>query len=50
VPELNRDEIREILFGEYRVIYRLDPRRIVVLTVRHGRRQWDPTEIDADDR
>lgn len=48
VPELNRDEIREILHGEYRVVYRLDTRRVVVLTVRHGRRQWDPTALDAD--
>lgn len=46
VPELDRDEVREILFGEYRVIYRLDPKRIVVLTVRHGRRPWDPGEVE----
>lgn len=48
VPELNRDEVRELLFGEYRVIYRLDPKRIVVLTVRHGRRRWEPSELDPD--
>ncbi len=45
VPEVNRPEIRELLHGAYRVIYRQDSRRIVVLTIRHGRRQWDPTEL-----
>jgi plasmid stabilization system protein ParE len=48
VPELDRDEIRELLFGEYRVIYRLDPKRIVVLTVRHGRRRWEPGEVEPE--
>ena len=48
VPELDRDERREILYGAYRVIYRLDPKRVIVLTVRHGRRQWDPAEVDPD--
>lgn len=47
VPELARDDLREILHGEYRVIYRIDSRRVVVLTVRHGRRQFDPSEVAA---
>lgn len=48
VPELGRDDVREVLFGEYRVIYRLDPKRLVVLTVRHGRRRWDPSEVEPE--
>jgi plasmid stabilization system protein ParE len=48
VSEVDRDQIREILFGEFRVIYRLDPKRIVVLTVRHGRRRWDPGEVEPE--
>ena len=49
VPEVNRDEIREVIHGDYRLIYRVEPKRLVVLTVRHGRRQWDPAEIgDVD--
>ena len=39
VPEVNRPEVREIIHGAYRVIYRVDPKRLVILTVRHGRRQ-----------
>jgi len=38
VPELARDNIREIIRGNYRVIYRLiNEKRIDVLTVHHSR-------------
>ena len=45
VPEVDRDDIRQLLHGQYRLVYRIDPKRVVVLTVRHGRRLWDPDEI-----
>jgi plasmid stabilization system protein ParE len=48
VPEVNRLEIRELLHGSHRIIYRQDPRRVVVLTIRHGRRQWDPAELELE--
>jgi len=44
VPELLRDEIRELVYGDYRVIDRVSSRRVEVLTVRHGRRRFDPDE------
>lgn len=47
VPEVGRATIREVMHGSYRVIYRLDPTRLIVLTVRHGRRNWDPGEAQA---
>jgi plasmid stabilization system protein ParE len=34
VPEVHRDQIRQILPGKHRIIYRVDPKRMVVLTVR----------------
>ena len=49
VPEVDRPAIREVLHGRYRVIYRVDPRQIVVLTVRHGRRKWDPGELRPEE-
>ena len=49
VPELRRDEIRQILYGKYRVIYRLDPKRVVVLTIRHRRQEWDPADVATAD-
>jgi len=48
VPEAGRDELREVLHGTYRLIYRIEPTRVVVLTVRHGRRQWDSSEVTPD--
>ena len=48
VPEVRRPEIREIHHGVYRIIYRLDPKRISILTVRHGRRLFDPVELDTE--
>lgn len=35
VPELNNKMIREIVIGNYRVIYKMENHEISVLTVRH---------------
>ena len=37
VPESNRDDIRELIYGNYRIIYRVDKKILSVLTVRHGK-------------
>lgn len=48
VPELNRPELRELIYGNYRVIYKLTD-GIHILTVRHGRQLLDEnTELDND--
>jgi toxin ParE1/3/4 len=49
VPEVARPDLREILYGRYRMIYRLDPKRVVVLTVRHARRTFDLGEVEGRD-
>jgi len=36
VPEIGNSQFRELLFGNYRIIYRIEPEQISVLTVRHG--------------
>ena len=38
VPELERDDIREAIVGNYRIVYRIEPDRLVVLTVFEGHR------------
>lgn len=38
VPEFQRDDIREIFEGDYRIIYRIKSEQVDVLTVRHGAR------------
>ena len=35
VPEVKRKDIRELVYGNYRIIYRIETRVISVLTVRH---------------
>lgn len=45
VPEVGRPSIRELIYGEYRVIYKVQATAIGVLTVRHGRRRFDPREV-----
>lgn len=47
VPEVNRKEIREIIFGNYRIAYRAEPKSISILTVRHGRQILPVDEIVA---
>jgi addiction module RelE/StbE family toxin len=41
VPEIGNEEIREILLGNYRLIYRARNGRIDILTVFHGARLLD---------
>lgn len=48
VPELNRVEIRQLVYLRHRIIYRLDPRRVVILTIRHGRQELDAGELEDD--
>jgi len=35
VPEINREDIREVFEGEYRLIYRLSSKKVFVLTIRN---------------
>ena len=35
VPELNKKEYRELVFGNYRIIYKMSDETMYVLTVRH---------------
>jgi plasmid stabilization system protein ParE len=35
VPELNQPEIRELIQGNYRIIYSYSSRQVSILTVRH---------------
>ncbi len=45
VPELNQDKIREIIFGNYRIIYKIEVEEIIIVSVRHGRQLLDTNEI-----
>jgi toxin ParE1/3/4 len=44
VPEADDDAIRELLFQNYRIIYRAESDRILILTVVHGGRDMSRLE------
>ena len=48
VPEMNRDDIREVIFRNYRIIYHLEDSLITVLTVIHGARNLQSDTINID--
>jgi len=45
VPEIEREEIRELLYGNYRIIYRVEKSKISILTLRHGKQILPTDEI-----
>ncbi len=45
VPEVRRRDLRELVFGNYRIIYRLGSAEIAVLTVRHFKQILPVEEI-----
>ena len=45
VPETQQKEIRELIYGNYRIIYRLKNNTISILTIRHGKQILPLTEI-----
>ena len=47
VPETHSEDIRELLYGNYRIIYRLEEKRISILTVRHGKQILPTEDIQA---
>jgi plasmid stabilization system protein ParE len=49
VPGLGIDNIREIIVGSYRIIYRVCHDDVHLLTVHHGARLLDSTKIEARD-
>jgi len=50
VVEIGLPAYRELLHAPFRVIYRVDPERVVILTLRHSRRAWDESELSGEQR
>lgn len=46
VPEADDPDIRELLFQNHRIMYRIDSGRIVVLTIIHAARDWSRTDTE----
>ena len=47
VPEIQNKTFREIISGNYRVIYKYENSQILILTVRHGKQILPVEEIKA---
>ncbi len=45
MPECNTPQIRELLLGSYRIIYRYDKSVVELLTIYHGARIFDPKKL-----
>ena len=45
VPKLNNTQFREIIYGNYRIIYRIEKKQISILTIRHGKQILPINEI-----
>jgi addiction module RelE/StbE family toxin len=45
VPETDQTNIRELIIGKYRIIYRTSENRIDILTIRHGARLFTLADL-----
>ena len=45
VPEIGNEQFRELIYGNYRIIYRFYKKQIFVLTIRHGKQILPIDEI-----
>ena len=45
VPEIYDSQFRELIYGNYRIIYRIQKKQISILTIRHGRQILPINEI-----
>jgi plasmid stabilization system protein ParE len=45
VPEVNRYDIRELIYGNYRIVYRSSHETVSILTVRHTKQILPTDEI-----
>jgi len=47
VPETKNKSIRELIYGNYRIIYRVEKGAISVLTIRHGKQVLPMEDINS---
>lgn len=48
VPELKREDLREVLVRTYRIVYRITAREVQVITVFEGHRLFPP-DVDVEE-
>ena len=45
VPEAGQEDLREVILGNYRIVYRIDANVVQVVTVYHSARLFDPSSL-----
>jgi toxin ParE1/3/4 len=45
VPELSSESIREVLVSSYRLIYRVEPTQLSILTIVHQQQDFRPERV-----
>lgn len=48
VPEIGAEEVRELIHGNYRIVYRLCGEEAHILTVFEGHRLFDADKLDSN--
>jgi len=47
VPEIRNNQFRELIYGNYRIIYHIEKKQISILTIRHGKQILPVDEIKS---
>jgi len=47
IPEINDPLFRELIYGNYRIIYHIGTKQVSILTIRHGKQILPTDEIKA---
>ena len=47
VPEIRNEQFRELIYGNYCIVYRIEKKQISLLTIRHGKQILPIDEILA---
>jgi len=42
IPEIGDPDSREVVFGAYRVMYRVEREAVIIASIVHGARHWPP--------
>ena len=47
VPEIEDEQFRELIYENYRIVYRIEKKQVSILTIRHGKQILPIEEITA---
>jgi plasmid stabilization system protein ParE len=46
VPEIKKENIREIIYGNYRILYRIDTEVLYIIAIIHAARDFNKTKLN----